>query len=631
MKIAAIGRQPSFGRQLRNDELKQFEATLAEGKKAIGQTGHSIFIMPTQSLPQAPEKNTGIGHLTSKNEQEFVKYMHSMLGFNVMEDLPQGQIAHYHNNFYCNYQSTALALGDQMINPELLTTPEYANLLTEAEYNRIVSANTRDGKEKFANFPNVTEPNGAQNTALKKAFNRFEELPDTHPLKTEYNKFVKDNSEWIDFLYKDKGDFFKFKQFLAEKHLQKGHDFLHSMGVKSCGDCLIGATPDEVKAKPFAFNLDWNLGWHLPSTNFEKITDPTSDAHKYMEYKVKNFARRYDMIRFDVGWAYIQPRLFKNHDNSTIKKPYFGDEILKLIEKWVKEVKGDDFDLKNLIWEVEAGPEDFQWEKDGKMIEPLRNRMKIYSTMYMSDNWASNEAFLRRGFGEDNFVLGVGNHDHQPLHNLANNMGFPKKDQNGNVYQEFNKATSLEPLARILKLDKEFVNIPVEYAKAKRAEAMMAKHTMEFFMDDFGYQDRFDMHFENCDKTPTENYCYKILSDWKKQYHEAVETGYGANKMDSLEKIFKAKGLNEKFPDLYNRIVKFRDILYEKSTPKPTDTSSIAEESKSVTKNKYLIPFLAAGVAIVAGGAYLLKNRTQKETSAKPEVIENRASLVKTA
>ena len=57
---------------------------------------------------------------------------------------------------------------------------------------------------------------------------------------------------------------------------------------------------------------------------------------------------------------------------------------MNLIENWVKEVKGNDFDPKNIIWEVEAGPGDFEWEKNGKMIEPLQNRVKIYSSMYMS-------------------------------------------------------------------------------------------------------------------------------------------------------------------------------------------------------------------------------------------------------
>lgn len=632
MKITPVCRDVNFGRMLNNEELKEYEKVLEQGKKVVGQTGNSIFIMPTQSLPQSPEMNTGIGHLTDKTTQEYIKYMHSMLGFNVREDLPPGQITPYANNFFCNYQSTSLALGDQNINPQLLTSDEYANLLTKEDVKEIVSSNKRPDKDRFANFNNIMDENGGQNQALKKAYKKFESLVDSHPLKTRYKNYIKENSEWIDFLYKDKGDFFKFKQFLADEHHAKGNEFLHSIGVKSCGDCLIGATPEEVKARPFAFALDWNMGWVLATPDIEKILDPASDAHKYMKYKIQNFARRYDMLRMDVGWAYIQPRLFKNYNPSEIKKPYFGDKIMNLIENWVKEVKGNDFDPKNIIWEVEAGLGDFEWEKNGKMIEPLQNRVKIYSSMYMSDNWASNDAFLKRNFGADNFIIGLGNHDHQPIREIANDIPYPQKAGDKIIY-EHPKKNSIAPLAKIFNMDEKLLEDPVEYRKTKSAEHMMAKHTMSFFMDDFGYDVRFDKHSFNCEDTPTENYAHKIRYDWKKQYHDAVESGWGANKMDSLERIFKAKGYDNTNPQLYKLIVKYRDILNEKTVSKETaPTSETAQEAsgtaKSIFKNKYFIPFIAAGtLAIAAGVHYYIKKH-------KPKIHENtdtRPSLVKTA
>ena len=218
MRISPISRGVVFGSQPLNiEEQKEYESILKQGKEIIGLTGHDIFIMPSQSLPQAPDKNTGIGHLTSKIEQEYVKYMHTMLGFNVLEDLPSGQIEPYPNEFYCNYRSTSLALGDHQINPFLLTTPEYSNLLTEEEAAEIVKSNTRNDKDRFANFQNIMSENGGTDKALKKAYERFEQLEDSTPLKQAYQKFKEQNSEWIDFLYKDKGDFFKFKQFLENR------------------------------------------------------------------------------------------------------------------------------------------------------------------------------------------------------------------------------------------------------------------------------------------------------------------------------------------------------------------------------------------------------------------------------
>ncbi len=613
MRIAPISQGAVFcGRPLNEKELKEYEATLKQGKKIIGLTGHDIFIMPSQSLPQSPELNTGIGHLTSPTEQEYVKYMHSMLGFNVLEDLPAGHIEPYPNNFYCNYRSTALALGEHQINPQLLTTPEYAELLTKDDVIEIVKANTKQNKDRLANFNNIMEENQGMDKALKKAYAKFEQLEESTPLKQSYRKFIEKNSEWIDFFYKDKGDFFKFKQFLAESHQKKAKDFLNSLGIKYCGDCPIGATGEEVKARPSAFDLEHSMGWLLPIPKFEDIENESTDAHKYLKYKVQNMARRYDMIRFDVGWSYIQPRLFSNKDNSKIEKPYFDDRILKLIEKWVKEVKGEDFDLKNLIWEFEAGPDDFAWEKDGKMIEPLQKRMKILSTMYMKNGWGSNEAYKERGFNPEYSVVGVGNHDHQPLVEIANDIPYPYKDK-GQIKYLHPKADSIEPLAKLFNLDKNFVNIPEEYAKAKMAEAMTGKNTMQFFMDTFGYKVRFDKHSFNCDETPNENYCHKILYDFKKQYHDAVENGFGANKMDSLEKIFKARGLDKEHPVIYSLIVKYRDFLYEKTDSinlqqTEAQNSDIGEgfDDFPITKqkNKYFWPILAAGAVIAGAGAY---------------------------
>ena len=40
---------------------------------------------------------------------------------------------------------------------------------------------------------------------------------------------------------------------------------------------------------------------------------------------------------------------------------------------------------------------------------------------------------------------------------------------------------------------------------------------------------------------------------------------------DAIEKIFKVKKLDEKMPELYKSIVKFRDILYENKTQKAID------------------------------------------------------------
>lgn len=116
MQVSKISTGLSFGRSLRNDEIEEFTKTVKEGKKLSGQTGNSIFIMPSTSLPQAEGLNTGIGHLASKSGIDYIDYLKTYLDFNVLQDLPSGEFDRNH------YNSPAFALGSQYISPELLTT-----------------------------------------------------------------------------------------------------------------------------------------------------------------------------------------------------------------------------------------------------------------------------------------------------------------------------------------------------------------------------------------------------------------------------------------------------------------------------------------------------------------------------
>ncbi len=83
-------------------------------------------------------------------------------------------------------------------------------------------------------------------------------------------------------------------------------------------------------------------------------------------------------------------------------------------------------------------------------------------------------------------------------------------------------------------------------------------------MDVFGREERFDMQGFNSTKHPEKNYGYKVPTKYEKAYHKGIQEGFGFNIMDSLERIFKAKGNDKAHPDLYQKIVKFRDILNEK-------------------------------------------------------------------
>ena len=62
----------SFGRQLSAEEKADFSAVLKRSKKKLGNTGHSMLIVPSISLPQA--NNTGVGNLLDEEGKGFLNF-----------------------------------------------------------------------------------------------------------------------------------------------------------------------------------------------------------------------------------------------------------------------------------------------------------------------------------------------------------------------------------------------------------------------------------------------------------------------------------------------------------------------------------------------------------------------------
>lgn len=644
--VTSIKKDISFGRALNAKELRHFCNVQEKGKQAVGQTGKSIFIVHDTCFPQSTNNNTGVSTLSSKETLDFLAYMKPYLGFNTLEVLPGGELKN-EDGFYCAYAGSSLSLGSHQINPELLTEKKFGEILTQEEYDTIVKSNTSTKKDTIVNYPNVVDKNSAQENALKKAFARFQMLSDNTKLKQDFKHFVAENNYWLepkaiyqilsdknsgcDFtcwdeidsrLYdplfsqekraariaeilktnQNEVDFYKFKQFLANEHLAIARKNLNNLGIKLTGDCPIGFSRDEIWAYPDAFSKEYQIGdldWYASALNYDTIKDPNSASAQLLKKKVQLHAKRYDGIRFDVGWAYVVPKLNKADGTCDIK--YLGDDVLRFIENAVIEVKGNDYDLKNLIYEFQGG----EIFNGTKLIPPVQKRVGVFDTVYMKETpyelWGSNNAFTRRGF--EPFIVGVGNHDSQPLRQIAN--GIPDIYIDG----ENHKPLAAEALAKILKLDKTELQDPVLFAKAKWAEPMMAKNNMMFYMDVFGREERFNMHGQNRITHPWKNFAYKIPVNYQEAYHKAVQEGFGFNIMDALEKAFRAKGLDKTEPKLYEEIKKFKDILNEPGTNECVQNG--------IKGNKYLKPLLIA--ALITGAtvlfitkAFLNKKRTKE-------------------
>ena len=175
MKVRNIQSGINFGRSLQNEEIKEFTSVRDEAKKLAGQTGRSILIVHDACLPQSPEKNTGVGNLTSEESMKFFDMMKTYLGINEVKVLPQNQ-TYGVKGTYIAYGGDSTALGNHVINTYLLTTPEYAAILKKDEFDSVVRYNSGSLNDKLVNYENVVDSNSPNERALKKAHERFKRL-----------------------------------------------------------------------------------------------------------------------------------------------------------------------------------------------------------------------------------------------------------------------------------------------------------------------------------------------------------------------------------------------------------------------------------------------------------------------
>ena len=589
----------SFKRALTPAEKSEYSSVLSEAREVINGGGKSVLIVHDSCLPQAYTSDTGVGHLCSKTSSDFFDFAKNYMGINTVEVLPPGEIQLKHAaGFYNNYNGSALSLGTQQIDLELLTEPRFNSILSKEDFQEVVTANRLTQKEGLANYENVIGKNSSAETALKKAFKNFTENPGID--KKAYESYKAANNDWLEpkavysVLKEENGgknwaewtseidrnlydgnnpnaplrlteikkshaddiEFYKFKQFLAEEHLKTGKQNLNNKGIKLIGDCLIGFSDDETWAYKKAFKPGCFVGqenWKIPALDYSTILDKNSEAQKLLRRKVGLFAQRYDGIRLDVSWAYVKPKL------SDGSKFDFKGNLLDIIDDTVKSVKGKDFDLRNIIHEFEADPKDFSiLGENAEVLPHLKNRVKVITTAYMDDSYGSVDAMHKFGFSDDSFIIGVGNHDPQPLRQIAENMPDITSDTNA-----LRRHTQERTLKRIMHLDDSSISTPSDFVKAKFSEPLTAKNQMVFYMDAFGRRERFDSQMYNNWK----NYRYRIPQGFEKAYLNAVEEGFGYNPMDSYARIFKMKGYDTdplKRP-LYLKILKFRDIITEKT------------------------------------------------------------------
>ncbi len=571
MKILPIN-SINFKRRLKTSEEAEYSDVLKQGKAKAANTGvlsgKSILIVPTPSLPQSPSNNTGVGNLGSEDAQKFFDFAKKYWGINEVQILPSGQY-HSHAGVYLPYSGTALDLGNHMINLK--------DYLSEEDFKKVAAKNNVKDK---VNFSNIVEFNSISEDMLKKLYNHLspEMKQEFEAYKTEYAQLLErkslyrafreinhthDYRKWneldknlfnedivsvaerkkriteIKQLKSESIDFYKFKNFLAEKSLKKAKAELNSKGIKLNGDMLCGFAYDEVWSHPKAFLKNTKMSWSLPALDAN-----SPDAEALLREKVNLFAKRFDGFRVDAAWTYISPNI--TDTKTGVKSKIFnGTKFLDIIDDEVKKVKGSDYDLNNIMHEFAADPNtEFSIYYDNELKPSVKDRVKIYTSEHMTKNWGSAKNFLDRRWNPDKFIIGSANHD------------------TGNIEPT---TEQIEALSKALNIPESKLKTKSEFLKAKFAEPLRAKNNFVFFLSALGFDNKFQ-HLSD----RSLDWTAKIPENYEEVYINALSKGTAYNPMDALEKQFKAQGLDKNEPELFKKIVKYRKILEEKEGAAPS-------------------------------------------------------------
>lgn len=654
MKVFPVTQRQNiaFKRRLSNDEERELRSISVQAKEVLGNTGNSVLIVHDACLPQAPVRNTGVANILGYDSDEFFEFAKTYFGINTIEVLPQGEAGRVHKNgLVCAYGNSALGLNDSLINPEVLTGSKWRHIMMHEEFEQIVAANDAVDKATTVQYEKINGENSVFRKTLRTSFGRFMALERDDELRVEFERFKRENADWLEpkavydiikrqndglefdnwnstldkNLYnhkypenqrqeridkiltsnKKEAEFFRFRQFVAEKHLQAGRENLNKKGLKLFGDMPIGFAREEVWANPEAFLSDCHTGsndWKAPCLNYMALTDENSAVAKLLKRKAELNARRYDGIRFDASWLYVMPKMVDDKTGN-ICRLYNGGHVLSMLEDEIKRVQGDKFSSQNILHEFKAGRDDFSIFNSGNVVPEVASRVTIFESENLGYSWGNNDYYSKTlGLSADSYILGAGDHTAQPLRQVAEGM----PDMVAHVTGLVRKDSQVPVLAQIFNDSIENLSNPAEFIRSKFADTMSAKHNFIFFMDALGNMSRFDSQRLN----RKGNYAFKIPSDFKEKYHRALQKGHAFNLPDILARAFEKEGLCDEYAELYKKLRQMARILKEK------DTSDVTENITNKTKGMNWKQAILMGTGIVllaATGVYLKKHSTTQD------------------
>lgn len=549
------------------------------------------------------------------------------------------------NKYPGAYQRSSLTIGEDIIDLSQLADKKYGNILPKEEAeefvqkhkiqhsineNQIDFGTTLGWKNQedypineplkiaFENFKNIKRPNNDLK-ALREEFENFKNqktpvdyddiytrlalfpyLKDWSNAKTDF--FVGFDSDAkirqkkmpeymaLKEKYKDEIEFFKFKQFLAHKALANSKKEINSLGMDLAGDCPITFSWVEEQAFPDAFLKDrWGrsaeAGWGIHTLNYwDLMNKQNSPAHKLFKSKIIHHLQNYDSVRFDVGWAYMNPS-FHFGDRQMIHLDA-GTRITNFIERTARLVKGKDFDQRKLMYECDADGNDFNLWVNRDKLSQVKGLAVLSTEEEKNDDanigWGSLPFFKYNiGLSDDDFIIGTNNHDKEGVLRCAKNRETSDK-HTGALQRTFNRRIQdgYEEGWRIFK-DNDNRNEHIrKYIRGRFAEIDLAKHSFIMYTDLLGRAEKIDYHSAGSPNYNTSDYKFRLERNYEENFHRALQDNVGYNAADVKSFRMEMDGTCNTHRHLYEKALKYSEYLKHKGgiyTREQADNSNRAD------------------------------------------------------
>lgn len=545
-----------------------------------------------------------------------------------MTDQPE----YFHKHYMGAYNRSSIPIGEDIINPFDLASEKYGNIISEQDAYEIVNNHKTIRKrlkealgnlaKRIINFePTLgwqNQENYPINGLLKKAYNNFKNDPNPNEnlkaLREEFEQFktqkepvdydeiytrlalfpvMKDIMSRVDFFkgfdsnpeirsqrmpeynrlkaeHADKIEFYKFKQFIAHKTLQDAKNIANEEGVELFGDCPIGFSWPETQMFPDAFMQNAEVGWGLPAINFYALRDDGENAAKNLfRAKLGHYLSHFDGIRLDVGWQYMNSRITFNNEHRT-DHPDLGTKVTEFIEQTAREIRGNDFDQRKIIYEADASYDDFGIQKP-EITEKLRHvkGLAVLSTEEEKNDSSNigwgNAAYIRENLrlGDDDFILGPATHDGLGMVNCAYNE-FKVNEQIGALMRIFRlrEEDGVHDGWRELKGDYVGAHDHLrKYMRGRIAETTTVKHKFIQLFDLLGKEEKIDYHTGGQGLNNEIDYKNRLSRNYIADYHRDIQSGRISNMFEAQKFRMEHDGTKERNPELYARVEKFDAYL----------------------------------------------------------------------